>query len=235
MVYDAEKAHEYYEKYRKKGLKKGRKKGSRKTKKAKVPKVKKESLVGLGTSGLNEAGKMEWSAKKKELQEQMNAELQSATSDADKAEIRKKYQEKALETLTSIKSNMDYGDGKKHTSNGGLNDEGKMRWAMQKAEIQTAMNAELKNAVTDEDKQVIREKYQKQAQEIKDMLDKDARYNNPKKEKKSKTKKKKVSKSQTKQLKNLVKQLKTQLKNMTDEQKEKLKNSINALVEKLGG
>lgn len=245
MAYDKEKAHEYYMKYRKKGLLKGRKKGkgkvsskgkkgSKKSSKAKTPKIKKESLVGLSNSGLNEAGKMEWAAQKKAIQEQMNTELQSATDDAQKSEIRKKYQQMALDKLTEIKGDAQYGDGKKKSMpNGGLNEKGKMQWAMQKKEIQIAMNAELKNAVTDEDKASIRAKYQKSAQEIYDMMNKDATLSNPKKEKK--TKKKKASKAQTKQLKSIVKKLKSQLKNMSDSDKEALKGKIETLIEKLGG
>ena len=50
MAYDPVKAHEYYMKYRKKGLKKGRKKGK---------KAAQTSLLGVSVSGLNSDGAIE--------------------------------------------------------------------------------------------------------------------------------------------------------------------------------
>lgn len=100
MAYDKEKAHEYYVKYRKKGLKKGRKKGS--------SKKSSESIVGLSTAGLNDAGKMEVALLKQDLKKQMNTALSKATTDEEKAQIRREYQQKALEGVQKIKGDSQY-------------------------------------------------------------------------------------------------------------------------------
>lgn len=113
MAYDPVKAHEYYEKYRKKGLKKGRKKGR---KKSTSKKVKQQTLIGLSTSGLNDAGKMNWAMAKKDLQDQMNAEIAKATTDEQKAEIRADYQDKALKTLQDMKKDPSFVQAKSSKS-----------------------------------------------------------------------------------------------------------------------
>ena len=100
MAYDPVKAHEYYMKYRKKGLKKGRKKGSSKKSTA--------NIVGLSTVGLNDAGKMEVALLKEDLKKKMNAELAGAKTDIEKAEIRKKFQQQALEAVQKIKGDSKY-------------------------------------------------------------------------------------------------------------------------------
>ena len=108
MAYDPVAAHEYYIKYRKKGLLKGRKKGKKKTttskKKGKKSSVKKQKLVGLSTGGLNDSGKMQWAMAKESLTTQMNADLAKAKTDQEKQQIRQAYQNKALQELQKIKS-----------------------------------------------------------------------------------------------------------------------------------
>jgi hypothetical protein len=90
MAYDKQKAHEYYEKYRKKGLLKGRKKGKAKTK-GKAKKAKQESLVGVSTSGLNEKGKIEAAFIKDDMKKQMNAALSKATTEEERRQIKRDY------------------------------------------------------------------------------------------------------------------------------------------------
>lgn len=242
MAYDPVKAHEYYEKYRKKGLKKGRKRGKgrkkttggRRKKAAAQKKIKKESLIGLSNSGLNEAGKMQWAMQKKELQEKMNAELQAASSDEQKAEIRERYQNQALESLMKIKTDNKYHDEKiEGASNGGLNDAGKMKWAIAKKSITSKMNAELANATSDEQKAEIKERYTQEAKSKLDELKADKTLVNEKK-KKTKTKKT-ASKKQTRQLKKMIKSLRTSLKNMDESTKAQISAKIDELMEKLGG
>lgn len=113
MAYDPVKAHEYYEKYRKKGLKKGRKKGRKKTTSSKI---KKQSLLGLSTSDLNDAGKMNWAMAKKDLQDQMNAELIKAATPEQRAEITKDYQNKALKALQDMKKDPSFAQAKSSKS-----------------------------------------------------------------------------------------------------------------------
>lgn len=114
MAYDPVKAHEYYLKYRKKGLKKGRKKG----RKTASTKQKQTSLVGLSTAGLNDAGKMNWAMTKKDLQTEMNAALAKATTEEQKAEIRADYQGKALQALQRMKKDPAFAQGKKASAKG---------------------------------------------------------------------------------------------------------------------
>lgn len=113
MAYDPVKAHEYYINYRKKGLKKGRKKG-----KGKAAKTPKSSLVGLGTAGLNDAGKMQWAMLKKELNEQMNAELDGVTDIQQRKDIISRYQNQALAALQKIKADPGYATPKKAKASG---------------------------------------------------------------------------------------------------------------------
>lgn len=114
MAYDPVKAHEYYINYRKKGLKKGRKKG-----KGKTTKTPKSSLVGLGTAGLNDAGKMQWAMLKKELNEQMNAELDGVTDIQQRKDIISRYQNQALAALQKIKADPGYATPKKAKASSG--------------------------------------------------------------------------------------------------------------------
>lgn len=94
---------EYYEKYRKKGTKKGRKKGS-----SKKTSTKTTNLVGVSNSGLNDEGKMELALVKEKLKKQMNEELTKAGSDAEKDEIRRKYQKQALDAVAKLKQDSRY-------------------------------------------------------------------------------------------------------------------------------
>ena len=110
MAYDKQKAHEYYEKYRKKGLTKGRKKGKGK---AKSTKTQKKSLVGLTTGGLNEQGKMQWALAKEKLTGEMNAALAKAKTPEEKDKIRAEYQNKAMEELKKMKSDASLAQAKK--------------------------------------------------------------------------------------------------------------------------
>ena len=104
MAYDKDKAHEYYIKYRKKGLLKGR--GSGKTEKSKGKKgsKKKTSLVGLSTSGLNDAGRMQAALVKEKITSEMNDALSKAKTDVEKEQIRQEYQNKALAEIQKLKS-----------------------------------------------------------------------------------------------------------------------------------
>ena len=113
MAYDKDKAHEYYIKYRKKGLLKGR--GSGKTEKSKGKKgsKKKTSLVGLSTSGLNDAGRMQAALVKEKITSEMNDALSKAKTDAEKEQIRQEYQNKALAEIQKLKSDGQYAQAKK--------------------------------------------------------------------------------------------------------------------------
>ena len=113
MTYDKDKAHEYYIKYRKKGLLKGR--GSGKTEKTKGKKgsKKKTSLVGISTSGLNDAGRMQAALVKEKITSEMNDALSKAKTDAEKEQIRQEYQNKALTEIQKLKSDGQYAQAKK--------------------------------------------------------------------------------------------------------------------------
>ena len=106
MAYDPAAAHEYYIKYRKKGLKKGRKKGKDKAK------VKSTNLVGLSSSGLNEAGKMEAALIKDKIKKEMNAALSKAKTDEEREKIRREYQQKALDAINKLKTDSKYAQAK---------------------------------------------------------------------------------------------------------------------------
>lgn len=112
MAYDKAKAHEYYEKYRKKGLKKGRKKGKKKTAAAKKRKST-ESLVGLSSSGLNDAGKMQAALVKQDLKKKMNEALEKAGSEEEKAKVRQSYHALALQEFQKLKADSKYAQPKK--------------------------------------------------------------------------------------------------------------------------
>ena len=101
MAYDAAKAHEYYIKYRKKGLKKGRKKGS-------GTKSSTKSLVGVSTAGLNSDGKIEAALVKEKIKAEMNEALKKATTDAERDQIRREYSKKAVAEMNRLKSDPKY-------------------------------------------------------------------------------------------------------------------------------
>ena len=107
MAYDAAKAHEYYMKYRKKGLKKGRKKGAKKKASSKTT-----SLVGLSSSGLNDAGKMQAALIKENIKAEMNAALAKAKTPAERNAIRQEYQNKALTEIGKLKNDPQYAQAK---------------------------------------------------------------------------------------------------------------------------
>lgn len=117
MAYDAAKAHEYYEKYRKKGLLKGRAKGATKKKSTKKKgskkSTKKTNLVGLSTAGLNDEGKMQWAMAKEKLSSDMNAALGKAKTQEEKDKIRSEYQNKAMQELKKMKSDSSLAKEKK--------------------------------------------------------------------------------------------------------------------------
>ena len=100
MAYDAVKAHEYYMKYRKKGLKKGRKKG---TKKAKT-----YSMLGVSASGLNSDGAIEAAAIKEKFKAEMNKKLAEAKTDEEKLEIRKQFSRQANAEIAKLKADAKY-------------------------------------------------------------------------------------------------------------------------------
>lgn len=112
MAYDKVKAHEYYEKYRKKDLKKGRKKGKKKTVAAKKRKST-ESLVGLSSAGLNDAGKMQAALVKQDLKKKMNEALEKAGSEEEKAKVRQSYHALALQEFQKLKADAKYAQPKK--------------------------------------------------------------------------------------------------------------------------
>jgi hypothetical protein len=101
MAYDKEKAHEYYLKYRKKGLKKGRKKGKGK-------KAASASLLGTSVSGLNPAGKIQAGLIKENMKKEMNAALSKASTQEEKDKIRADYSMKAQEQIAALKNNPQY-------------------------------------------------------------------------------------------------------------------------------
>lgn len=115
MAYDPVKAHEYYIKYRKKGLKKGRKKGSGSSSTTST----KSSLVGLGTAGLNDTGKMQWAMLKRDLQDEMNAKLKGITDADERKKIITEYQNRALQSLQKIKADPTLAAPKKASSGSG--------------------------------------------------------------------------------------------------------------------
>lgn len=103
MAYDPKKAHEYYLKYRKKGIKKGRKKGRRR-----ATKPKQVSLIGISTGGLNDAGKMQAALIKDRVKKEMNEALQKETDPVKREAIRQEYQNKALEQVSALKADAQY-------------------------------------------------------------------------------------------------------------------------------
>lgn len=115
MAYDPVKAHEYYEKYVKKGLKKGRDKKSTEDTKKKSTKKKgstkkaaKSSLIGFSTSGLNEQGKIEATLLKEKITNEMNAALAKETTAEGKEKIRREYSQKGIDAVNKLKSDSKY-------------------------------------------------------------------------------------------------------------------------------
>jgi len=103
MAYDKEKAHEYYLKYKKKGLKKGRKKGKGRKKSAGSA-----SLLGTSVAGLNPAGKIQAGLVKEKMKKEMNAALSKASTQEEKDKIRADYSMKAQEQIAALKNNPQY-------------------------------------------------------------------------------------------------------------------------------
>lgn len=100
MAYDPVKAHEYYVKYRKKGLKKGRKKGK--------GKVKTVSLLGTSTANLNDEGRIQAALIKEKLKKEMNEALKKATTDEEKEKIRIEYSRKAMQQIAALRNDSKY-------------------------------------------------------------------------------------------------------------------------------
>ena len=100
MAYDPVKAHEYYMKYRKKGLKKGRKKG------------RTVSLRGVSAYGLNSDGAVEAAYIKERLKAEMNAKLKGAKTDAERMAIQKEYAKKANAEIAKLKADPKYAKAK---------------------------------------------------------------------------------------------------------------------------
>lgn len=126
MAYDKAKAHEYYLKYRKKGLLKGRKKGTavktstkKKGKSKKTAKGKQENLVGLSTAGLNDAGRMQAALTKDKLKKEMNEKLAKETDPAKRDAIRNEYQQKALAATNALKNDPTMAKAKASGKSGG--------------------------------------------------------------------------------------------------------------------
>ena len=102
MAYDPVKAHEYYVKYRKKGIKKGRKKGKKST----------SSLVGTSTAGLNADGRVEAALIKDRLKKEMNSALAKAKTDAEKEQIRREFSKKANAEIAKLKADPKFAKAK---------------------------------------------------------------------------------------------------------------------------
>lgn len=102
MAYDPVKAHEYYIKYRKKGLKKGRKKGSSKTKTGST------TFLGVSSQGFNDEGRIQAALIKEKLKKEMIEALKKATTDEEKEKIRVEYSRKAAQQLAALRSDPKY-------------------------------------------------------------------------------------------------------------------------------
>lgn len=113
-------AKEYYEKYRKKGLKKGRKRGKGKvaTKKSKA-KVKTENIVGVSSSGLNEAGAVQFALAKDKLKKEMNEALTNETDPTKREAIKREYHQKMLAESQKLKSDPQYAKAKAQSKTSG--------------------------------------------------------------------------------------------------------------------
>lgn len=153
MAYDPVKAHEYYEKYRKKGLKKGRKKGTAKKKGSSKKKAKQTNLVGLSTAGLNDNGRMQAAMVKENIKKEMNEALSKETDPAKRESIRQEYQNKALSEISNLKNNPQYakakaaGKGKSGGSSKGEKDEAKKAADQKKAKKKKAAIKKLKGEI----------------------------------------------------------------------------------------
>lgn len=107
MAYDPVKAHEYYEKYKKKGLKKGRKKGSGKKSTGKK-KAKSVSLLGVSAAGLNDEGRMQAALVREQYKSQMNAALAGAKTEEERQQVRLEYSRKAQQAINDLKGSAEY-------------------------------------------------------------------------------------------------------------------------------
>ena len=143
-------------------------------------------------------------------------------------------------------------------STGGLNDEGKMQWAMAKEKLKNEMNAAMSKAKTQEEKDKIRAEYQNKALAELSRMKSDSATAKPKKEKVAKNSSKassKGSKSSSKgssksspkssskesekssqaemveQIKDSIAQLQEKLSSLTDEQKGQIKETIQAQID----
>lgn len=96
-------AKEYYNEYVKKGKKKGRKKAKTKTKTSNA-----SLLGGSSTSGLNSDGIIEASLIKEKAKAAMNFELNSAKTDEERDNIRRKYSQIANAQIEKLKTDSKY-------------------------------------------------------------------------------------------------------------------------------
>lgn len=112
MAYDAQKAHEYYINYRKKGLKKGRKKGTGASKAT-------ATLLGTSISGLNDEGRIQASLIKEKLKKVMNEALKKAKTDEEREKIRLEYSRKAVQQIAALKADSRYARPKATKSSSG--------------------------------------------------------------------------------------------------------------------
>lgn len=110
-------------------------------------------------------------------------------------EYYEKYKKKGL------KKGRKKGKGKQTSlvglSTAGLNDSGKMQWALTKESLQTEMNKALSEASSDEEKAKIRADFQNRALQALQGMKSDSSYAKPKKAKASSTKKTSTSQSST--------------------------------------
>jgi hypothetical protein len=230
MAYDAQKAHEYYMKYRKKGLKKGRKTGTRK----KSSSQKKESLVGLSTGGLNDSGKMAWAMKKKELQNQMNVDLAKARTPEERAKIQNDYQSKALAELQKMKSDPSTAKAKK-ASTGSRGSAGSRTSASSKSPAKKSAKSTKSNNFKGVASSYVKSGSggsQSRGRTIKN--DPSAPPSRKKKvESPEKAAMKREYANQKAEIENQIKALKAQLSKMTDEQKAELKAQLQAQIAEL--
>lgn len=148
MAYDPVKAHEYYVKYRKKGLKKGRKKGSGKTKTGST------AFLGVSSQGFNDEGRMQAALIKENIKKEMKAALASAKTDEERQKIRLEYSKKAQQEINKLKSNAQYIKPKtaKASSSKSSKGSGSKAGTSQQAKTsatKSTMSAEMKKAITD--------------------------------------------------------------------------------------
>lgn len=144
MAYDAAAAHEYYIKYRKKGLKKGRKKGTSKVKSGTT------SLLGTSIAGFNDEGRIQAALIKDKLKKEMNEALKKASSDEEKEKIRIEYSRKAVQQIAALKNNAQYAKPKATKSSSGKSSGSKSRERSEKSENTNTKNSENTNTKNSE-------------------------------------------------------------------------------------